>query len=316
MSKPKNSALPASAPVAPQACPTDVCQAGKADGVLCANDECDRANGVRPASAPVAGEAKHDTDSVCAWQVWWNQHKGRYTTTRQASIAAFAAGKEWRGAAPQASEAVRDEDTSPIMPDDEEIAGACINASDIDGIAYDGPSFERGYRAALSAQPGAQKNGGGDASLGSAADQIRSRVLTETTIHTSDPYPPSGNKFVGCRTDPPSFAIELPNRWSGPIYTAPSDDEELATLKRLVGKFGGSMYRLAENPWSTGRIILAGELGRAIERRFEALITALILARDAHGVMLMTYPPQDAWKARRVDDAIRDALAGTDGPKK
>lgn len=42
------------APVAPPACPTDVCQAGKADGVLCANDECDRASGVRPASAPVA----------------------------------------------------------------------------------------------------------------------------------------------------------------------------------------------------------------------------------------------------------------------
>lgn len=57
------------------------------------------------ASAPVAGEAQHDTDSVCAWQVWWNQHKSRYTTTRQASLAAFAAGKEWRGAAPQAREA-------------------------------------------------------------------------------------------------------------------------------------------------------------------------------------------------------------------
>ncbi len=48
----------ASAPVAPQACPTDVCQAGKADGVLCTNDECDRANGVRPASAPVAADAR------------------------------------------------------------------------------------------------------------------------------------------------------------------------------------------------------------------------------------------------------------------
>lgn len=46
----------ASAPVAPQACPTDVCQAGRQDGVLCANDECDRANGVRPASSPVADE--------------------------------------------------------------------------------------------------------------------------------------------------------------------------------------------------------------------------------------------------------------------
>jgi len=47
------------APVADEreACPTDVCQASKADGVLCANDECDRANGVRQESAPVADES-------------------------------------------------------------------------------------------------------------------------------------------------------------------------------------------------------------------------------------------------------------------
>lgn len=64
----------ASAPVAPQACPTDVCQAGKADGVLCANDECDRANGVRPASAPVAGE------QIIAWDVQDTGLGRRYTT--------------------------------------------------------------------------------------------------------------------------------------------------------------------------------------------------------------------------------------------
>ncbi|PPA75316.1 hypothetical protein C4E15_14485 [Achromobacter spanius] len=46
-----------------------------------------------------------------------------------------------------------DEEPPPIIPDDEEIAGACINASDIDGIAYDGQSFERGYRAALASTP-------------------------------------------------------------------------------------------------------------------------------------------------------------------
>jgi len=56
----------ASAPVVPQACPTDVCQAAKADGVLCSNDECDRSNGVRPASAPVAGEAQKPV----AWANW------------------------------------------------------------------------------------------------------------------------------------------------------------------------------------------------------------------------------------------------------
>ncbi|MFY3461268.1 hypothetical protein ACOTJD_31910, partial [Achromobacter xylosoxidans] len=47
----------ASAPAdEPPGCPTYVCRAAQADGVLCANDECDRANGVRPASAPVADE--------------------------------------------------------------------------------------------------------------------------------------------------------------------------------------------------------------------------------------------------------------------
>ena len=50
----------ASAPVVSQRCPTDVCQAAKADGVLCADDECDRSNGVRPASAPVAAPVWND----------------------------------------------------------------------------------------------------------------------------------------------------------------------------------------------------------------------------------------------------------------
>lgn len=39
------------------------------------------------------------------------------------------------------------------------------------------------------------------------------------------------------------------------------------------------------------------------------LRAAFILARDSHGVSLLTDPPQDAWKARRVDEAIRSALA-------
>lgn len=56
------------------------------------------------ALAPVAVEAQHDTDSACAWQVWWNQNKSRFTTTRQASFAAFAAGKDWHNAAPQGGE--------------------------------------------------------------------------------------------------------------------------------------------------------------------------------------------------------------------
>ncbi|WP_116521041.1 hypothetical protein [Achromobacter insuavis] len=79
-----NGVLPCCAPVADEraACPTDVCQAGKTDGVLCANEECDRTNGVRPpmcripgvredvlrraalVSAPVAGEAPTDDEII------------------------------------------------------------------------------------------------------------------------------------------------------------------------------------------------------------------------------------------------------------
>lgn len=46
-----------------------------------------------------------------------------------------------------------DEDTPPIAPADEAISECWITASDCDGIAYDGPSFERGYCAALASAP-------------------------------------------------------------------------------------------------------------------------------------------------------------------
>lgn len=48
---------------------------------------------------------------------------------------------------------VADEDDQPTAPDDDAIAECWVNASDCDGIAYDGPSFERGYRAALAIAP-------------------------------------------------------------------------------------------------------------------------------------------------------------------
>jgi hypothetical protein len=91
----------ASAPVVPQACPTDVCQAGQTDGVLCANDECDRANGVRP-SAPVADERLADRLDRMAFA---------QPTGSQAQSDLLAAATIWRkhvnrsGSAPVAGEA-------------------------------------------------------------------------------------------------------------------------------------------------------------------------------------------------------------------
>lgn len=46
------------------------------------------------------------------------------------------------------------------------------------------------------------------------------------------------------------------------------------------------------------------------------LSAALTLARDSHGVSLLTDPPQDAWKARGVDDVIRAALSAQPGVQK
>ncbi|WP_429942010.1 dATP/dGTP pyrophosphohydrolase domain-containing protein [Achromobacter xylosoxidans] len=48
---------------------------------------------------------------------------------------------------------VADEEDQPTAPNDDAIAECWVSASDIDGIAYDGPSFERGYRAALASAP-------------------------------------------------------------------------------------------------------------------------------------------------------------------
>lgn len=45
-----------------------------------------------------------------------------------------------------ASAPVADDESAPTVPHDEEVAEAWVTASDVDGIAYDGLSFERGYR--------------------------------------------------------------------------------------------------------------------------------------------------------------------------
>jgi len=103
----------ASAPAdEPPGCPTYVCRAAQADGVLCANDECDRANGVRPASAPVAGEAQ-----PVAWMVYASDtHQlKRIVTTDPGDTAAFGCLKLPLYAAPQASEAVRQQRAGDVV---------------------------------------------------------------------------------------------------------------------------------------------------------------------------------------------------------
>lgn len=55
-------------------------------------------------------------------------------------------------------------------------------------------------------------------------------------------------------------------------------------------------------------------LGMEAADTIEALVDALILAQASHGFMLMSEPPQDAWKARNVDAVIRAALRRVEEP--
>lgn len=44
-----------------------------------------------------------------------------------------------------------------------------------------------------------------------------------------------------------------------------------------------------------------------LRKAAEIALEALELARSSHGVLLLSDPPQDPWKTRKVDDAIYHA---------
>ena len=58
----------------------------------------------------------------------------------------------------------------------------------------------------------------------------------------------------------------------------------------------------------------AAELRRLRKVNAE-LLEALQLALSAHGRMLMSDPPQDAWKAQGVEEKARAAIAKAEGVK-
>lgn len=94
------------------------------------------ARAVSPVDAP------HDSDSVCAWRVWWNQHKSRFTTARQASFAAFAAGKEWRGAALESGPVAGDARPAAYLTLDEEGSPCMLFFDVVEARGYCAPGEE------------------------------------------------------------------------------------------------------------------------------------------------------------------------------
>ncbi|CAB3637170.1 hypothetical protein CEY09_14700 [Achromobacter marplatensis] len=121
------------------------------------------------------------------------------------------------------------------------------------------------------------------------------------------------------------YADVKPGPWPTKAYAvfvapqAPSNaetEEALAHLRTIAG-FGGTFQQakeLAERGLQRCVALKtrANKDGGDCAKRaggVDKLRAALILARDSHGVVLLSDPPQDAWKARRVDEVIRAALA-------
>jgi hypothetical protein len=65
--------------VEPEACGPLVCKAAKDDGVICADDECDRVNGVRPAPSTATSECPtplhYIAGQIKRWLEWDREHR-------------------------------------------------------------------------------------------------------------------------------------------------------------------------------------------------------------------------------------------------
>jgi hypothetical protein len=69
-------------------------------------------------------------------------------------------------------------------------------------------------------------------------------------------------------------------------------------------------------PLGTAQHYLDGEAAAELRRLHavnEELLEALQLALSSHGVMLLSDPPQDAWKTRGVEAKARAAIAKATG---
>jgi hypothetical protein len=170
-------------------------------------------------------------DVAEAWK-WWQ---------RRAALASAPAPKPWpveeqpdgtvtpvdpadMGSAPVAEPETMEE-SQPIAPDDEAISECWISASDSDGIAYDGPSFERGYRLGEIAERDRQ-----------ASAPIAGEAVGH--VYSMMPLVPGGR-----RVQYASFNRDLSD--GTPLYAAPQampDDarrQVIAECRRVIGSTDG-----------------------------------------------------------------------------
>ncbi|WP_291385011.1 MULTISPECIES: hypothetical protein [Achromobacter] len=158
---------------------------------------------------------------------------------------------EWEKAAARAIESallsklratVADERDEPTAPDDDAIAECWVSASDIDGIEYDGPSFERGYRPALTSAPVA----------GEAVYTLRVRGAIQAWTPTTAAFSiPDGEHqlFLSPAAPPASQAVRilfpthLRKMWSGGEVQAWLDDHQGVTAPEPSAKGSLDRYR-------------------------------------------------------------------------
>jgi hypothetical protein len=85
------------------------------------------------------------------------------------------------------------------------------------------------------------------------------------------------------------------------------------TEKALALRLADALEGRAKRVWTREEV--AAELRRLheVEQQRAELLAVLKLALNAHGLMLMSDPPQDAWRAYGVEQKARAAITHVEG---
>lgn len=170
---------------------------------------------------------------------------------------------------------VADEDDQPTAPDDDAIAECWVTASDCDGIAYDGPSFERGYR------------------MGEIAERDRAALASAPVADEREPLPCpfcGGRAFATYKTDEDDI------RWHS---------VHCRTECRGYGKHGSEKDAIAA--WNTRTTLLRKYPNdeEIIDLAVEPL--GIDCDRMPHGVVVFARNLLSRYAAPQASEAVRDA---------
>ena len=118
-------------------------------------------------------------------------------------------------------------------------------------------------------------------------------------------------------------ALRLADALSATIKQVDAEDDVIHVARWFVEDAAAELRRLAAENEALqntkhyeaprGFVLNPDYLVPELRAQRSALLEALKLALSSHGVMLMSDPPQDAWKVNRVEERARAAIAKAEG---